>query len=76
MPLQITKTTQTEWKLLLEEGVKTEGIYIKILRFDEAAKRPPTFLLKFDAGASYPNHNHRDLIFVSTYLLSHIPAFL
>ena len=58
MPLQITKTSQTEWKPLVEEGVKTKGIYVKILRFDEAAKRPPTFLLKFDAGASYPNHNH------------------
>ena len=47
-----------EWTPLIEEGVKTEGLYVKALRFDEAAKRPPTFLLKFDPGASYPNHSH------------------
>ena len=58
MILQITKSNEIDWKPLVEEGVKTDGIYVKILRFDEAAKRPPTFLLKFDSGASYPNHNH------------------
>ena len=55
---QITKTNEAEWKPLVEEGVKTDGIYVNILRYDEAAKRSPTFMLKFDAGASYPNHNH------------------
>ena len=58
MSPQITRTSQTEWKPLIEDDVKTEGIFVKILRFDEATKRPPTFLLKFEAGASYPNHNH------------------
>jgi len=58
MSLQITKSTQTGWKPLIEDGVKTDGIFVKILRFDEDTQRPPTFLLKFDAGASYPNHNH------------------
>jgi hypothetical protein len=58
MSLQITRTSQTEWKPLVEDGVKTEGVFVKVLRFDEATKRPPTFLLKFEAGASYPNHNH------------------
>ena len=58
MSLQITKSTQTEWKPLIEGGVKTSDISVKILRFDEATQRPPTFLLKFNAGASYPNHNH------------------
>lgn len=58
MALHITKSSQIEWKPLIEDGVKTDGIYVKILRFDELTKRPPTFLLKFDAGASYPNHIH------------------
>ncbi|MEO6719610.1 MAG: cupin domain-containing protein [Ferruginibacter sp.] len=55
---KVTKSNQSDWKPLIEEGVKTDGIYVKVLRFDEATKRPPTFLLKFEAGASYPNHRH------------------
>jgi quercetin dioxygenase-like cupin family protein len=55
---QLVRSTQADWKQLVENDVKTDGIYIKILRFDEATQRPPTFLLKFEAGASYPNHNH------------------
>ncbi len=47
-----------DWKPLVEAGVKTDGLYVKVLRFDAATGRPPTFLLKFDAGASYPNHTH------------------
>lgn len=43
---------------MVEAGVKTDGIQVKVLRFDQATERAPTFLLKFDAGASYPNHNH------------------
>lgn len=58
MKIQLTKSNALSWKPLTEEGVKTDGIYVKVLRIDEAAKRAPTFLLKFDAGASYPNHNH------------------
>jgi len=58
MHLQITKSKRLDWKPLVEEGIKTDGIHIKVLRFDETAKRSPTFLLKFDPGASYPNHNH------------------
>jgi len=53
-----TRSVELDWQPLVEEGVKTEGIYVKCLRFDEATKRAPTFLLKFDAGASYPNHVH------------------
>jgi quercetin dioxygenase-like cupin family protein len=56
-PLHV-KSLTLDWKPLVEAGVKTDGIYVKVLRFDEATKRPPTFLLKFDAGASYPNHRH------------------
>lgn len=55
---QLVRSQLAEWKPLVEKGVKTDDIYIKILRFDEATQRPPTFLLKFEAGASYPNHNH------------------
>ena len=58
MKKQITKATEVEWKPLVEEGIKTDGIYVKVLRYDEEKKRSPTFMLKFDAGASYPNHNH------------------
>jgi quercetin dioxygenase-like cupin family protein len=54
----IVETNYTEWKPLTEEGVNTEGIYIKILRFNDKQKRPPSFLLKFEPGASYPYHNH------------------
>ncbi|MEP7376386.1 MAG: cupin domain-containing protein [Chitinophagaceae bacterium] len=55
---QLVRSNETQWNPLLEEAVKTDGISIKVLRFDEATKRPPTFLLKFEAGASYPNHSH------------------
>ena len=55
---QLIRSSQTDWKPLVEEGIKTDGISVKVLRFDEATQRPPTFLLKFKAGASYPNHNH------------------
>ena len=54
----IVNTAMIDWTPLTEEGVNTTGLYVKILRYDTIAKRPPTFLLKFDAGASYPNHNH------------------
>jgi quercetin dioxygenase-like cupin family protein len=58
MKKQLTKTNETELKPLIEEGIKTDGIYVKVLRYDEETNRPPTFMLKFEAGASYPNHNH------------------
>ena len=54
----LVQSSQVNWKPLVEEGVKTDGISVKILRFDEATQRPPGFLLKFEAGASYPNHHH------------------
>ena len=47
-----------DWSPLVETGVKTDGIWVKVLRYDEANRRPPTFLLKFDAGAAYPEHRH------------------
>ncbi len=54
----LTRSRHQEWKPLIEEGVKTEGIYVKILRYDEVTGRAPVILLKFDPGASYPAHNH------------------
>jgi quercetin dioxygenase-like cupin family protein len=54
----IARTGNMEWKPLLEKGIGTTGISVKILRFDEGQQRPPTILLKFEAGASYPYHNH------------------
>jgi anti-sigma factor ChrR (cupin superfamily) len=53
----IVKTHSIEWKPLKEEGLDTSGIYVKTLRVDNNG-RPPSFLLKFDKGASYPYHNH------------------
>ncbi len=47
-----------EWIPLVEEGVDTRGIFVKSLRYDGAAKRSPTILLKFEPGAKYPYHNH------------------
>lgn len=54
----ITHSEKMDWKPLLENGVDTNGIFIKVLHFDQTTNRPPTFLLKFEAGASYPYHNH------------------
>ncbi|MBK7105085.1 MAG: cupin domain-containing protein [Ignavibacteriae bacterium] len=54
----IVNTNNTEWKQLYENGINTNGLYFKVLRFDETTNRPPSFLLKFDAGAKYPYHNH------------------
>jgi quercetin dioxygenase-like cupin family protein len=55
---QLVRSNRADWVLLVEDGVKTDGIFVKILRFDEATQRAPTFLLKFEAGAFYPNHVH------------------
>lgn len=54
----IVHSANTEWISLEEEGIVTKGIYVKPLRSDESQKRSPSFLLKFDPGASYPYHNH------------------
>ncbi|SHM01186.1 dimethylsulfonioproprionate lyase family protein [Flavobacterium chilense] len=58
MEKQITKSSELNWKPLIEEGVNTDGISAKILCYDDIAKRPTTFLLRFEPGASYPNHVH------------------
>ena len=53
---QLVRSNEIEWKPLNEEDVT--GIYVKSLLFDESTNRSPTILLKFDAGATYPLHNH------------------
>lgn len=53
---QLVRSHDLEWQPLAEPGVS--GVAVKVLRFDEAANRAPTILLKFDAGASYPGHIH------------------
>jgi quercetin dioxygenase-like cupin family protein len=54
--IQLVRSNQTEWKPLAEPGVS--GVFVKVLRFDRETRRAPTILLKFDAGATYPAHNH------------------
>lgn len=54
----VTSTSKVAWNALTEEGIDTAGIFVKILRFDERQQRPPSILLKFEAGAKYPYHNH------------------
>jgi len=53
---QFVRTSDIAWTPLDEPGVT--GIYTKTLRYDHATGRPPTFLIKFDPGASYPAHKH------------------
>lgn len=53
---QLVRSNEVEWKPLGEPGV--EGVYVKLLLFDEQTHRAPTILLKFDPGATYPLHNH------------------
>jgi quercetin dioxygenase-like cupin family protein len=45
-----------EWRPLDEAGVS--GVDVKVLRFDRTAGRAPTIMLRFQAGATYPPHNH------------------
>jgi len=53
---QLTRSHQIEWQPLAEPGVS--GVFVKVLRFDKETRRAPTILLKFEAGATYPAHNH------------------
>ena len=53
---QFVRSQQIEWKPLPEPGVS--GVFVKVLQFDAETRRSPTFLLKFEAGATYPAHNH------------------
>ncbi|MCB1024901.1 MAG: cupin domain-containing protein [Acidobacteria bacterium] len=53
---QLTKTSGLDWKPLQEKD--SEGIFIKSLMYDVETDRSPTILLKFEAGATYPLHDH------------------
>jgi quercetin dioxygenase-like cupin family protein len=53
---QLVRSEEIEWKPLAEPGVS--GVFVKVLRFDKEARRAPTILLKFEAGATYPAHDH------------------
>ena len=53
---QLVRSHQAEWRQLSEPGVS--GIFVKTLRYDKETRRSPTILLKFEAGATYPAHNH------------------
>ena len=53
---QLVHSEQIDWRPLSEPGVS--GVFVKVLRFDKETRRAPTILLKFDAGATYPAHNH------------------
>lgn len=53
---QLVRSNAVEWQRLAEPGIS--GVWVKVLRFDEAAGRAPTILLKFAAGSRYPAHNH------------------
>ena len=55
-PNQLVRSNDVAWKALVEPGVK--GIWVKVLRYDKPARRAPTIMLKFEAGSSYPAHNH------------------
>jgi len=54
----IVRSNQKEWQPLIEKGIHYHGISVVSLRYDEAAQRSKTILLKFEAGATYPYHNH------------------
>jgi quercetin dioxygenase-like cupin family protein len=53
---QLVRGGAVDWRSLDEPGVS--GVFVKVLRFDAAAGRAPTILLKFDPGATYPAHLH------------------
>jgi quercetin dioxygenase-like cupin family protein len=53
---QLVRSNKIQWKPLPEPDA--EGVFVKVLQFDQKTKRTPTFLLKFEPGATYPAHNH------------------
>jgi quercetin dioxygenase-like cupin family protein len=53
---QLVRSDQIEWKPLAEPGAS--GVFVKVLQFDKETRRAPTILLKFEAGATYPAHDH------------------
>lgn len=54
----IVRNHKKKWQPLIENGVHYTGISVISLKYDEAKQRSTTILLKFEAGATYPYHNH------------------
>ena len=54
----IRRKNKIEWQPLIEKGVHYKGISVVSLKYDEAAQRSTSILLKFEPGATYPYHNH------------------
>ncbi|MCU0419723.1 MAG: cupin domain-containing protein [Cyclobacteriaceae bacterium] len=54
----LVNTETMEWVPLIEPGIATAGIFVKPLRRDEKQGRAPSILLRFEASARYPYHNH------------------
>ncbi|MDM7914131.1 MAG: cupin domain-containing protein [Candidatus Eisenbacteria bacterium] len=53
---QLVRSDDVPWRPLDEPGV--QGVFVKVLRRDPVARRARTILLKFEAGTTYPAHNH------------------
>lgn len=54
----IKRKQTTKWQPLIENGVQYSGISVISLKYDDTKQRSTTILLKFEAGARYPYHNH------------------
>ena len=53
---QLTRSNEIEWQPFTEPAAS--GVSFKVLRFDKETRRAPTLLLKFEAGGTFPAHNH------------------
>lgn len=54
----IVRNNNRQWQPLIEKGIHYEGVYVISLHYDQRKERSTTILLKFEAGAIYPYHNH------------------
>jgi len=54
----LVRKDKKEWQPLIEKGIHYEGISVISLHYNEVTQRSTTILLKFEAGATYPYHNH------------------
>jgi quercetin dioxygenase-like cupin family protein len=54
----IVRKNSKQWQPLIEKDIHYQGISVLSLRYDEQKKRSTSILLKFEAGATYPYHNH------------------
>jgi quercetin dioxygenase-like cupin family protein len=54
----VVRHQEKQWQLLVENGKHYPGVSVISLHFDAEKGRSTTILLKFEAGASYPYHDH------------------